>query len=100
MLLMLDFPEPLFPMSRTFFFLGFLTSFLTSLCAVLCPAGKDAGTSNSDMAHLLARLGINRSVARVKGKGKIFVVIGGSRCVVLTIDADSSAFLSPASSPS
>lgn len=31
MLLILDFPEPLLPMSSTFFFLGFLTSFRTSL---------------------------------------------------------------------
>lgn len=30
MLLILDFPEPLLPISKTFFFLGFLTSFRTS----------------------------------------------------------------------
>lgn len=65
MLLILDFPEPLFPMSRTFFFLGFLTSFLTSLLAAFCPAGRGAGTSNSDMLPFaLYQTWLDQSFAR------------------------------------
>jgi len=76
MLRILDFPDPLFPISRTFFFLGFLTSLLAGPCGVAAgsaiiddPAGVAiftvlGGAPQSELVSGVASFGLGGETVR------------------------------------
>lgn len=73
MLLILDFPEPDLPISRTFFFLGFLTSLLRTSAG-----GASAGGSVWEaMGRVEVAGGMELEDARIGGKAEVTEKVGG-----------------------
>lgn len=73
MLLILDFPEPDLPISKTFFFLGFLTSLLRTSAG----GASAAGSAWEAMGRDEVAGGLELEDGRIGGKAEVMEKVGG-----------------------